>query len=200
MVRCLADSHRYGACVGTIYCNVNPGCPTDSAAVACLVYKGRIRTTALHSHHLSKQNFNSKIFLINSPISSRIPKGSVSFSQCLIFIYYCELHWPNSFSCVFESFAAHWLGSETTHRVRDWRKLDISSCHQTTGWLWPARVSLQCFCCLLGTVWALCDGLASLSAASKACARAPHSCRANLAFHPQFLPAVSRFQHCPPRG
>lgn len=111
----------------------------------------------------------------------------MSFGQCLVFIYYHQLHCPNLFPCVFESFAAHLLGWETPQQVRDWMKLDLSSHHQHTGWLWPAHFSLQYFCFPLGTVWALCDGLLILSAASASHATAPHSCRANSALRPQLL-------------
>lgn len=121
----------------------------------------------------------------------------MSFSQCLVFIYYHQLHFPNLLPCVFESFAAHSSGSETTQQVRDWMKLDLSSHHQPTGWLWPAHFSLQCFCFPLGTVWALCDGLPILSAASKSHATAPHSCRANSALRPQLLPAGIMFPALP---
>lgn len=99
----------------------------------------------------------------------------MSISQCLILIYYYQVYHPNLFPCVFESFAAHLLGSETAPQVRDWIKLDLTTHHQLTGWVWPVHFSLKCFCFLLGPVWALCKRLPILSAASRSHAAVPRS-------------------------
>lgn len=49
-------------------------------------------------------------------ISSKIPEGNMSFSRCLIFAYYDQLHCPSLFLCVSESSVAHLQDQEQPSR------------------------------------------------------------------------------------
>lgn len=197
MVRRLSHSPGHGARVAIVFCSKKKPRWSCQLCCPCLLgtsEKNEVCSTAtvntgINRILIGKHSWKTPDFLQNSWKKDKL-------------YYYYQLHCLNRSPCVCGSFAARFLGPETTKQVSDGVKVVLSSHHQLLGWLWPAQLSLRCSCFPLGTPWALCDVCSRVHPVLPAASpTAPRSLSCELIpAPPGFSPPAPSYQQCPPRG